>query len=79
MSALGAISGAVSTVGRTSVGTSAYRLTLINKVIATTHVYMAHSPVMCEIVISNCQKINLIIAYCYIFVLREEHLENAFA
>ena len=29
--------------------------------------------------ISNCQKINLLIAYCFIFVLREEHLENAFA
>ena len=41
--------------------------------------YMAHSPVMCEIEISNCRKINLIIAYCFIFVLREEHLENAFA
>ena len=41
--------------------------------------HMAHSPVMCEIEISNCQKINLIIAYCFIFVLREEHLENAFA
>ncbi len=37
------------------------------------------SPVMCEIEISNCRKINLIIAYCFIFVLREEHLENAFA
>ena len=39
----------------------------------------AHSPVMCEIEISNCRKINLIIAYWFIFVLREEHLENAFA
>ena len=37
---------------------------------------MAHSPVF---EISNCQKINLIIAYGYIFVLREEYLENAFA
>ena len=34
---------------------------------------------MCEIEISNCQKINLIIAYSFIFVLREEYLENAFA
>ena len=39
----------------------------------------ARSPVMCEVEISNCRKINLIIAYCFIFVLREEHLENAFA
>ena len=39
----------------------------------------AHSPVMCEIEISNCRKINLILAYCFIFVLREEHLENALA
>ena len=31
----------------------------------------AHSPVMCEIEISNCRKIKFIIAYCYIFVLRE--------
>ena len=38
----------------------------------------AHFPVMCEIEISNCRKINLIIAYCFIFVLREKHLENAF-
>ena len=40
---------------------------------------LAQSPVMCEIEISNCRKINLIIAYCFIFVLREEHLNNAFA
>ena len=40
---------------------------------------LAHSPVMCEIAISNSRKINLIIAYCFIFVLREEHLEDAFA
>ena len=40
---------------------------------------VAHSPVMCEIEISNCRKINLIIAYCFIFVLREQYLENAFA
>ena len=39
----------------------------------------AHSPVMCEIEISNRRKINLIIAYCFILGLREEHLENAFA
>ena len=39
----------------------------------------AHSPVMCEIEISNCRKINLIIAYSFIFVLREEYFENAFA
>ena len=41
--------------------------------------HKAHSPVMCEIEISNCRKINLIIAYCFILVLREERLENAFA
>ena len=43
------------------------------------HNIVAHSPVMCEIEISSCRKINLIVAYCFIFVLREEHLENAFA
>ena len=62
-----------------------YKQTIISSAIAmnvfniNTSYFMAHSPVMCEIAISNSRKINLIIAYCFIFVLREEHLENAFA
>ena len=52
----------------------------VSRFVKTTRIHLkAHSPVMCEIEISNCRKINLIIAYCFIFVLREEHLENAFA
>ena len=56
-----------------------YAVLLYMCIINTIYYYKAHSPVMCEIEISNCRKINLIIAYCFISVLREEHLENAFA
>ena len=43
------------------------------------YTYVAYSQVMCEIEISNCQKINIIRAYCVIFVLKEGYLDNSFA